>query len=92
MTKFEAPSFSVFPGSEKNYRDNYDRIFGKKKDKPDPWADEPDAEPTGPKKMSDLPPPREVQQAPKEKPVKTKKTGKMKSKNEKTKAKAKKKK
>lgn len=92
MTKFEAPSFSVFPGSEKNYRDNYDRIFGKKAEKPDPWADESKDVPTGPKKMSDLPPPREAQPAPKEKPVKVKKARKAKPKNEKTKTKSKKKK
>lgn len=86
MTKFEAPSFSVFPGSEKNYRDNYDRIFGKKTEKPDPWANE--REESGPKQMSDLPPPRDAQPAPET--VKAKKPRKKKSKNEKSKAKKKK--
>jgi hypothetical protein len=79
MTKFENPSFSVYPGGEKNYRDNYDRIFGKKKDKPDPWAIAREAEP---KKMSDLPPARDAQPAPPES-VKNPKKAK---KNEKTKA------
>jgi len=88
MTKFEAPSFSVGVGDSKNYRDNWERIFGKKPEKPDPWAGERDAEPTAPKKMSDLPPPREAQAAP-DKPVKAKKA---KKKNEKPKTKAKKKK
>lgn len=78
MTKYLGDSFSVFPGGEKNYRDNYDRIFGKKKTKPDPWAGERDAEP---KKMSDLPAPREAQPAPKE----PKNPKKAKAKNEKSK-------
>jgi len=69
MTKYLEGSFSVYPGSSQNYRDNYDRIFGKKEDKPDPWGPEREAEP---KKMSDLPPPREAQPAP-AKPKKTKK-------------------
>ena len=83
MTKFENPSFSVFPGANKNYRDNYDRIFGKKEDKPDPV----DERPTAPKSMSDLPPPRDAQPAPEVK--KQKKPRKKKPKNEKTKKKQK---
>ena len=83
MTKFENPSFSVFPGSNKNYRDNYDRIFGKK-DKSDAYADERTA---APKSMSDLPPPRDAQPAPEVK--KQKKPRKKKPKNEKAKKKQK---
>ena len=85
MTKFEAPSFSVGVGGSKEYRDNWEKIFGKKKDRPDPWAAEREAEP---KTMSDLPPPREAQAAPEE-PVKPKKARKKKPKNEKFKTKKK---
>jgi len=79
MTKFENPSFSVFPGSSKSYRDNYDDIFGKKKEK------------LASKGMDDLPPPREAQAAPSviKKP---KRARKKKTKNEKAKSKKKKKK
>lgn len=86
MTKFENPSFSVYPGSSKNYRDNYDNIFGKKEDKPSPWGSEPDG---APKDMSDLPPPRDAQAAPAEPIQKPKKAKKKKAKNEKTKKKQK---
>lgn len=82
MTKYLGDSFSVFPGGEQKYRDNYDRIFGKKSDKPDPWAAE---------RVSELPPPREAQPAP-EKPKKKKKVkatnAKVKTPKKKTKAKA----
>lgn len=83
--KYLGDSFSVFPGDNKNYRDNYDRIFGKKSAKADPWAGERPVESAKPKKMSDLPPPREAQSAPKSKKPK----GTKKPKNEKPKAKAK---
>jgi hypothetical protein len=62
MTKFENPSFSVYPGANKNYRDNYDRIFSKKEEKSDPQQNE--CEVLAPKKMSDLPVPRNAQQIP----------------------------
>lgn len=80
--KYLGDSFSVYPGSEKNYRDNYDKIFGKK-DKSVPETEQPKS---GPKKMSDLPAPREVQV-----PLKAKKPKIKKPKNEKPKAKTKKK-
>ena len=55
MTKFENPSFSVFPGANKNYRDNYDSVFGKKDTKADELMK---------KQMSDLAPARDAQVAP----------------------------
>jgi hypothetical protein len=82
MTKFENPSFSVYPGASKNYRDNYDEIFGKKKDKPSAWG--PDG---APKDMSDLPPPRAAQSAPVDPIQKPKKARKKKPKDEKAKKK-----
>lgn len=51
--KYLGSSFSVYPGENKNYRDNYDRIFGKKKDKPEPAFDD-----------KSLPAPRDAQSAP----------------------------
>lgn len=61
--KYLGDTFSVFPGGNKAYRDNYDEIFGKKK------KDEPkfDMEPV------DIPPaPPELEQ-PKKAPKKAKK-------------------
>jgi hypothetical protein len=37
--KYLGDSFSVFPGGSKSYRDNYDKIFGKK-DKEDKKLDD----------------------------------------------------
>lgn len=85
--KYLGDSFSVFPGSEKNYRDNYDRIFGKKPEKPDPWADDRETGLERPKQMSDLPPPRDAQPA--KEPMKRVRKTKKKSKNEKIKTKKK---
>lgn len=71
MTKFESPSFSVGVGDTQAYRDNWERIFGKNK-------------PEEPKKIDELPAPREAQEAPK--PVKKQKQKKKKSKREDVKA------
>ena len=35
MTKFLDPSFSTYAPADQSYRDNWDRIFGKKKEKPE---------------------------------------------------------
>lgn len=47
--KYLDDSFSVFPGGNENYRNNYDKVFGKS---------EPE---TSIKSMSNLPKPRDVQ-------------------------------
>lgn len=73
MTKFESPSFSVGVGDTQAYRDNWERIFGKNK-------------PEEPKKMDELPAPREAQEAPK--PVKKKKQKQKKKKSKKEDVKA----
>ena len=61
--KYLGDSFSVGVGGSKEYRDNWERIFGKKAEKPDPWANERDKE-DRPKTMDELPPPRDAQPAP----------------------------
>lgn len=78
--KYLEGSFSVYPGSNQKYRDNYDSIFGKKEEKADLYAND---RPAAPKEMSDLPPPRDAPAAPK----KPKKTRGKKPKNEKPKKK-----
>ncbi len=41
MTEFANKSFSVYPGKDggQQYRDNWDRIYGKKEEKPDPHTE-----------------------------------------------------
>jgi hypothetical protein len=44
VTEYLNKSFSVYSGTGETYRDNWDRIFGKKKERPEP-PKEPEPEP-----------------------------------------------
>lgn len=74
--KYLGDSFSVHPGDSKAYRDNFDKVFGKKPDKEDAYKDE--SRPAIPPPKDFSPEPVEIKKKPKQK--KAKKRAKQKTK------------